>query len=371
VVASGDGQPEFRLTVGGEVKVADLWAWDAALADDDTVVMVGSTPGPEEAALDKLGPCGAIVDLKAKRSTPFTNGHTAGIRCVSVSNGRVATTSSFQDPVLRIWDLKAAKTVQEITIDNPGPDSQDYYYATWFHKTDRLAVSVPDRLLVFDPARPDDRTEFKLPDGGEASLHKPAVSVDDSQIASAGLVWPNGSNCPVDRSGLVCWDVATRKATYLSLIPENAPDKEHWYACDTFFHPTGELFAWRYCPEIPRKATLDEVPADRRSVVRVDLRERKVTPLGFEPNELAHCAMDPSGKWLATVGPSRVVVPRPDSTTVLSELRVYHLPSKMMVFREQFDSARPANWVTFSPSGKRLYVNHGGGTVKWWNVEVK
>ena len=106
-------------------------------------------------------------------------------------------------------------------------------------------------------------------------------------------------------------------------------------------------------------------------MVGVDIAKGKVIPLGIgQTIYTLHCAIDPSGTWLATVGNSRPEKPRPDGKTGVGELRVYRLATKELVSREQVEGL-PLKWVAFTPSGKRIVTATYDGVVRWWDVKEK
>lgn len=138
-------KPTLRVSPAGEIKLADLRAEDAALIDENTVVLVGTKPDEEVADPNRFVPRGAIVDLAKKTSRPFTNGHTAWI---------------YRDPVLRIWDVKAGKSIAAIDIEKP---EASRFGVACFHTSDRIAIAVGEQVIVLDPTKPDERM-FVSPD---------------------------------------------------------------------------------------------------------------------------------------------------------------------------------------------------------------
>jgi WD40 repeat protein len=344
------------------MKLADLRVEDLAVIDESTAVVVGTKDGPEDADPDKLGPNGAIIDLTRGTSRPFTNGHTARICSVSAARGRVATASNNRDPVLRVWDLGANRTVAAVEIEKPG-DRVTHYGAAWFHESDRVAVAADTRVVVFDPARPGDRAEFACPPGSARWVEKPAVGPGDAWLA-----------CPADRATVVFWEVATRKATAVSLLPKGAdPDGSGWSVDAVRFGPKGELFACRSSgseDEVPENTAEKDVPADRRGVVRIDLPAGRVVPLGMGQTVYTlSCAADPTGTWLVTGGTSRLDRPGPDAKTG-GELRVYRMPYGELVHREQPKDSLPLKWVSFTPGGKRVVAATHDGVVRWWDAQA-
>ena len=353
-------KPALRLIPAGEVKIGDFRLEDGAVIDETAVLVVGTKDGPEEADPDKLDPNGAIVDLVKKTSEPFSNGHKARIGHVSISKGRVATASNDRDPVLRIWNLKTAKTVAEVEIDKPDPPVR--YAVGWFHKSDRIAVAAEKQVALFDPAQPNERIEFTIPPMTARWTKKLVVSPDDAWMA-----------CTADYDQVVFWDVKTRKGTTVSLIPDKVDDPDRWISDGVAFGPKGTLIAWRTrgSDEVPEKTNEADVSADLRGVVQIELPTGKLVPLGMGHTVYTfHCAFDPTGTWLATVGRSRPDEPRPDGIDVVGELRVYHLPSKELAYREQLGDCVPT-WVTFAPSGKRVVCGTYDGVVRWWDARGK
>jgi WD40 repeat protein len=359
----GKEKPTIRLTPAGELKIPDLNVRSGAVIAEDSVVLVGTKESPADPGFDPrtLDPNGAIVDLTKKTARPFTNGHKRPIESVSYARGRIAT-CDIRDPVLRVWDLKAGKTVAEVEIEKPDPNEGFHHYGVaCFHKSDRVAVAADERLVILDPARPDERTILALPPEVRWWLKKPVVSPDDTHIA-----------CTAGRCGLVIWEMVTQKATTVSLIPENVDEPEQWFSHGCTFGPMGALYAWRSGPtEVPEKAAEAEVPAERRSVVGIPLPEGKVIPLGLGTSVYTlHCAIDPTGTWMAVVGTAHADRRRPDGTMTVPELRVYRLKTRELVFRGQMDGLGEV-WVAFTPSGKRLVTANHDGRLKWWDVQGK
>ncbi|MDY3554650.1 WD40 repeat domain-containing protein [Gemmata sp. JC717] len=351
----------FLLVAGGSVQPDDLSIRDLAIVDENTVVVVGTTFDKDDDTNPiNLGPNGAIVDLTKKTSRPFTNGHKSCICTAAVGRGRVATISTTRDPFLRLWDLKTSKSAGAVQIDEPdGDGSASGHEVGLFHKSDRVAVSVKDRVLLFDPDKPDTRTELACPEGCGWPDH-PIVSPDDARIA-ATATWSN----------LIVWDVATKKPQVVSLAPDQG-DPKHWMSRGCVFGPNGLLIAWRSPSgngDVPR-AKGEDVPGDRCEVVRID--GDKVVPLGIGGNsfDVFDCALDPSGTWLAVAGCRQLDKPLKDGSTSVGELRVYHLGTKELAFREQVEGL-PLTHVAFAPSGKRVVCCTYDGFVRWWNVKGK
>jgi WD40 repeat protein len=353
-------KPTIALAQAGELKVDDIYVEDGAVIDEVSVVLVGSKAGSDEILPRERDANGTIVDLAKKDARPFTNGHRACIHSVAVARGRIVTASNYRDPVLRVWDLKAGKTTAEIKIDDPG-DEIRRYAAAWFRKGDRIAVAADTRVLVFDPAKPDDRTELVAPGDSVRWVDRPVVSPDDTLVA-----------CEGDSSQVVVWDVANRKATTFSVIPEKAHEPEDWRTHGITFGPKGLLIGWRTgsSAEVPAKKAEEDVPAGRRGVVQVDYRTRQVVPLGMGQGIYTlSCAIDPTQTWLATAGSSRPDKPRSDGEASVSELRVYHLPSRKLGYRRQLEGL-PLMWVSFTPSGRRIVCASCDGVVRWWDLAM-
>jgi WD40 repeat protein len=354
----------LRLSPVGEMRLAELSVEAGAVIDDGTMVLVGTTycdvasDDPNKHDPDRLDPNGAIVDLAKKKSQQFTNGHKAGMFGVSVGRGRVATASNHRDPVLRVWDLKAKRPVAAVEIEQPGEDRiRNRAGVAWFHKSDRVVIAVDKKLVILDPAKPDDREELALPPGVRGSVKKPVVSPNDAWIV-----------CTAGQCELVIWDVATKKATKISILPEKVDDPEQWFSRGVAFGPRGPSYAWRggSASEVPEKVAEADVPAARRGLVGIDLPRGTVIPLGMGTTiSTMSCAIDPTGAWLAVAGSAR---PDKPGLGVVGELRVYHLPSKEVTFREQLEGL-PLMWVAFTPSGKRLVTATYDGVVRWWDVQ--
>jgi hypothetical protein len=91
----------------------------ALLPDNESVVVVGGKPrgaGEDDRATKDAPPAGAILNLKTKAVRPFTNGHIARIKSVAVSadGSRIFTVCSDKDPFVRVWNVKAGKSLDPI-----------------------------------------------------------------------------------------------------------------------------------------------------------------------------------------------------------------------------------------------------------------
>ncbi len=349
--------PAFRLKAVGDMTVPETVVKSAAFVDDGRVVVVG-TKGSDglEDDFDKAEPNGAILDLAKKTCVRFTNGHTSHIGHVSVSGHRIATAGCGSDPTVRIWDVKAAKTVATITLARPGEVVLPYLGVAWFHKGDRIAVSAGEKVFAFDVGKPEDRVEYDLPE----ELAQTSDSLDENLAISPDDVWIVGTT----GGDVICWNRATKEATAIRAGPEKSAEAEEWFICGLAFDPKRQLFAWRIPrqkhDEVPDGKSEADVPAERRGVVRIDLDKKKVIPSKMGHTISTHaCALDPTGTWLATGGSSRYDKLRGEDKSG-GELRVYHLPTQTLVHREQLDGL-PLTWVAFSPGGKRI----AAATLRW------
>jgi WD40 repeat protein len=357
-----DKKATLRLAPAGNVRIDDLWVYDAVPVDDTTLVLVGTRAGAEDADPNTLAPNGAMLDLATKKSRPFTNGHTARICSVAVRKGRIATAAIGRDPLLRLWDVKEGKTVQKVDLgkvvkdsgyDRGKVDETTEQAVAWFHKSDTLAIAADEYVILLDSPRPNKVAGvLRVPRPTEGWAQGPiAVSPDDEWVA-----------CPLGKANVAFWKVKTARATDVSLIPKGARKPDAWSAHGVVFGPTGQLFAWRSesAAEVPEKVAEKDVPADRRGVVRIELTDGgKFVPLAIGQSVYTlYCAIDPTGKWLATAGTGQ-----PDN-----EVRVYHLPTGALVCREPLKGEHPPKWVAFTPSGKRLVCATLYGLVRWWQL---
>ncbi len=76
-----------------------------------------------------------------------------------------------------------------------------------------------------------------------------------------------------------------------------------------------------------------------------------------------------------SLGRSRTIAftpnkPLSNGHLVAGELRVYHLATGTLVYRDQMEYG-PVDWVAFTPSGKRIVASTADGNVRWWDVEKK
>lgn len=350
--SAADPEPKrmATLTPSGKMKVTGLHVEVGAVLGEHSAVLVGNKEGAEDADPDTLDPNGAIVDLKAGKSRPFTNGHKARIASVCVARGRIATTSIFKDPVLRLWDIKADKALPEVALDKS--EENVTYSVASFHKSDRVAVVGGRRLVVFDLSRPGKRSETSLPSEAGWAGRLSIDANDEWLAAEAG------------RDEVVFWKDGDAKMSLLHLTPPK--EKQEWMTSGVAFGSKGGLFAWRSgTAEVPESKTEADVPIERRGIVRIETTEKKLVPLkmGTSIHTLC-CAIDPSGEWLAVGGSAR-----PDKKGdfySVGELRIYHVRSGALAHRQQFDEFVPM-WVAFTPSGKGLFAASPQGEVRRWD----
>jgi WD40 repeat protein len=341
---------KISLAPAGKLKVDKLVVNDAALIDENRVVIVGRQGDAEDyenvPGMNDGVPNGAIIDLAKKSAQPFTNQHMTQIWGVSSYGGRVLTTSaSLTKTFLRSWDLKTQQGKEVVKFDDVLPDCQ----VRCFHNSDKVVLDELERLSVFSPAKPKERLELACPAGMEWLSGPLAVSPDDAWIACTGS----------ERGQVVCFEVATKKATVVAVTPKDAGEK--WFAGGFAFSRSGKLFACRRgnSDEVPKGKDEKDVPAERRGVVRIDLPEGRVVPLNMGHTfRTLGCAIDRTETWLATVGSSRA--------DPGGELRVYNLASGKLAYREQFEGG--PMWAWFTPSGKRLVCVTWDGVVRWWDV---
>lgn len=359
--------PRIRVKLAGEMKIPDLAIEHAAIIGEAKLVVVGTKAHPvvEEPDFvdsDKLNPNGAILDLDKKSHRSFTNDHTARICTVSSSGNRIVTASNSRDPTVRIWDHKTDKSVAEIKVGGRG-ETNAHYGAACFHKGDRIAIATPGGVMVLDPTKPDIRTVFDPPEGSKLWVNpKLIVSVDDARIA-----------CEAGTGHIAYWDVASKKPTALSLIPEKTKEEDQWRSGGVVFGAKGMLLAWRInsSAEVPETAIEAELSGSRRGVVQIDTIGKKVVPLKMgQAIHTMTCAIDPTETWLATGGYSRPDKPLRNGNLVAAELRIYHMPTGTLVHRNQMEDG-PLMWLAFTPSGKRIVAATADGVVRWWDVESK
>lgn len=349
---------KLHLAPAGKVRVGNLGVSDAALIDENRLVIVGRT-GDTDLSKDAPNeglPNGAIIDLTKKLVQPFTNQHTTQIWCVSSYDGRVVSGSlESEAAILRSWDLKTQESKPVVRLDH-APMS---YQLQCFHKSDRVVVDATEQLVVLNATKPKERTELACPVGVQWLSYPLAVSLGDAWIA-----------CAADRDQVVCFEVATKKATVVSIAPKDA-NGEKWHVFGFTFSPSGKLFVCRQGngEEVPKGKDEKDVPAERRGIVRIDLPHGRVAPLNMGHTfGTCGCAVDSKETWLATVGKSR-----PDKQADgegVGELRVYNLSSGKLAYREQLKEGVPG-WVWFTPSGKRIVCVTSDGVVRWWDVPMR
>ncbi len=367
------GDPAFRHA--GRVQLSDLIARDGAVVDDDTVVLVGSTMGADLFVRDTdLLPNGYVLDLGRKAAPKrFTNGHAAPLCSVAAGHGMIATVSSTLDPTVRVAEVKTRKAVAEIPFGEPDQNAARSFAVRWLHKSARLAVFADKHIQVLDPKAPRERVTYPPPP--EALGHSFvnfAVAPDDTRIACTA----NLGQIDDHNAGVFLWQSAQTEPSAISIAPPKAADRRDWRAGGIAFGRGGVLVAWRHGAgaEVPPKTAEKDVPADRRSVVRID-PDRKVIPTGMGMSAAPWaCAFDPSGEWLVVVGEGWLDPGREDpkdDITRWGELRVYHAATARLVHREQVLGQYTLTWAAFTPNGRRLVAATHGGTVHWWDVEQR
>jgi WD40 repeat protein len=348
-----------RLTDPVEVTVKDLCIHNAAvLADNHSVAVVGTTDLREDADPEAAAPGGAIVDLKTRAVRPFTNGHRARLSsaaCTGDGSGLV-TGSTSQDKSLRVWDVRAGKSLDP--IDLSAFDINLDFTVVCSARGRQVAADLGDRVAVFDLARPGERIDLtaKSFSGNNGPGH-PAISPNGRLVA-----------CTTTQREVVVWDVATRKIVYTSsLLPEGV-NKDNCHLWQLCFTKAGRGLIVRRSlsgHEVPKGTAENEVPADRRALHLIDLDQRRVTPLGMGHQiDTLSFALHPNEEWIATVGRSHP--PRAGKGSA-DELRVYHYPTRSLALRVQFDDFHP-NWVGFTRDGKKLVaVSSFHGKIKCWD----
>jgi len=365
---------DLRIRGAGRAVHDDFRVADGAVVDDATVILVGSTDGPEDAHERDLNANGWIVDLTKKSPRRrFTNGQTAPLVSVAVGHGMVATTSTTLDPVLRVSDLKSGKAVAEVSLAEPDRfgNATRSFHARWLHRSARLAVLVDKHIQLLDPKAPTDRTHYRLGNVVDGLLFADlAVAPDDARIACAARFQPPGSEERLD--GVLVWTVGRENPVAVSTVPTKAERPADWRTGGITIGARGDIVAKRGDSqiEVPKGTAEKDVPAGRRGVVRIDPVGKSCVPTGMGTTyHTIRCAFDPTGRWLAVVGSAHADGPAPKDDTFASELRVYEFATARLVHREQVFARMALSWVAFSPSGKRLCAATGNGTLHWWDVD--
>lgn len=363
----------FRATDPGRMQLHDIAIRDGAVVDDNTVVVVGATDGPEGADDADLAPNGWVLDL-TRRAPPqrFTNGHSAPLTSVAFGHGMLATASTTLDPVLRVSDARTKQPVAAVGLAEKRPDTVQVFSARWLHKTPRLAVVTSySQVQVFDPKSTAAPTRYHLGAKIDGWLSKDiAISPDDVRIACAAKVRQPGTGDK--RAAVVVWGIDRDNPVAVPVTPATATDPHDWFAWAVSIGPRGDVIARRSntAVEVPKGTAEKDVPHERRAVVRIDPERRQVVPTGMGTSVgTLGCAFDPSGAWLAVVGTAHPDGPARKDDTFASEVRVYEAVTARLVFREQVWARLALTWVSFSPSGKRLVAATANGVLHWWNVE--
>jgi WD40 repeat protein len=368
-------KPAIRLTNPVEVEVAirDIAVNDAALmADNESIVLVGSRGfGEDGLPQDDSPPAGAIVNLRTRAVREFTNGHKARIQSVAASSDgtRIVTGSTAADGRIRIWDVKAGKSLDPINASPLADEKVHYFHVAPFHHRPVVAVTLKDRIGLFDLTGREERVDLTADYLGRGSPDDPAVSSDDMYLACS--TFPNLQ--------IVIWDVGAKKVLFAAaLLPVGLAAQDYSKAIFTVrglcFVKSGEqLIALRSGggPEVPKDTPEEKIPAEKRALFLIDVPKQKTTPLGIGHQiGTLHFALHPTDEWIATVGASRPDKPVPGNLPdpAVGELRVWHYPTRKLVHKIQFDfeGFRPT-WVGFTPDGKKLVAADAKGKVMAWD----
>lgn len=347
-----------------EVVINDL----ALLSDNESLVVVGGKPRgtkEEEMDFDNYPAAGGIVNLRTKSVVPFTNGHSTRILSVarSADGLRVYTTNTKDDPVVRIWDVKAAKSITPVPVPKDDDDPVRTFDIAAFHRDQRLAITLNWWVTLVDPIGGVDKEDLKAGNAlFDGSPRKLAISADDKYLA-----------CSTYRSEVVVWDVKTRKVLYNpNLVPLGAKGRESSIHTLGFTRDGKRLLVARSVrtDEVPKGTPEEMVQADKRGMYMVDFENKEVIPLGMGHQcRTLSFALHPTQDWIVTVGGSR-----PDKGKLLmtGELRVYQLSTRTLALRLQFADDFSPFKVKFTSDGKRLIaVQSGadgpGGKVRVWD----
>ena len=358
--------PRVRLGKPVEVVVAgvDVDAV-AALADNESVVLVGGKPrGPAdgELATEDAPPAGAIVNLKTQTVRLFTNEHTARIKGVAAAADglRIFTVCSDKDPFVRVWGVEAGKPVGPL----PLPQLENYYSThevACVPGSRKIAVGFRDRVAFIDPdgrERQQDLTAEEFTDDTPRQL---SFSPDGDFLACCNF-----------RKKVVVWDIRIGKVVCsVSLLPDGEDHRDWSFTNLAFTRDGTRLIASRSgnADEVPNGTAEDKVAPERRGLFVIDIKKQQIAPLsmGHQIHTFAF-ALHPSGDWIATVGPSRPDgLARKDATEQVGELRVYHLPTRSLAHRVQFDDEFFPSKVLFTPNGKRMVAVDVEGKVRSWD----
>ncbi|HET6572385.1 MAG TPA: hypothetical protein VFG68_02195 [Fimbriiglobus sp.] len=333
------------------------------LADNESVVVVGGKfPDPVAESIMSAQPAGAIVNLRTKAVRPFTNRHRVRVNSLACSADRIVTVCTRRDPFVRLWDIKAGKPLEPITLPQPAEkDDSDFEVAT-FHRSRKVAVTLRDRISIFDPTGREERIDLTTDYLTGSIPAAPVISPDDKYLA-----------CSNTHDQVIVWDVAAKKVLYAAALLPEGEDPTKWHLGGLHFIRTGtQLIAarWGKEPEVPRGTAEEKVPAERRGLFLIDVAKQETIPLGMGGQvDTMHFAIHPSEDWIVTAGsayPAKPVPGQPDAT--VGELRVYHYPTRKLVHKVQFDfEGFQPMWVKFTPDGKKLVAVSANGKVMAWD----
>ena len=300
--AAPSDKPAVKLGEPIEVSVDEMAAAHAVLlGDSESIAIVGTTNLRDDAYPEKSPPSGAIVNLRTKKVQRFTNGHTTGIyNVVGTADGsRIVTAGAFHEGLIRVWDFKAGKQADPIRIP-PVDDTSNMLDIGRFHRSNRIAAALPDRVSIFDLAGREERLDLTADYLSNSYPNMPTVSPDDKSLA-----------CHTHYSQVLVWDIGTKKVLFAaSLLPVGA-ERYDWSISDTAFLKSGtQLIVARGSAapgneEVPKDTAETKVPAEKRGLWLIDVAKQKTIPLGMgHTRRIQSMALHPSDEWIATIGDS-------------------------------------------------------------------
>jgi hypothetical protein len=336
----------------------------ALLPDNESVVVVGGKPrgaGEDDRATEDAPPAGAILNLKTKAVRPFTNGHIARIKSVAVSadGSRIFTVCSDKDPFVRVWNVKAGKSLDPIPLPSE-EDKIGTYEVVCFSRGRKLYVNLQWCEVILDLQQPD-RVEQWYP---HPEIHEHLTISPDGQRQAYTTLYGQ----------VVIRNLSNReeKPSIFHLVPLGG-DYQDWVLSDlTFMRDGTRLIVARWhlgdVSEVPRRTAEEKVSAEPCGLFLIDLVKKQVTPLGMgHQARTLGFALHPSEEWIMTLGDSR-----PDRTDGIKpsepvrEIRIYHFPTRSLAYRVHFQEGFLPHRIGFTPDGRKVVaVDYAGQVMSW------
>lgn len=352
-------KPIVRLSGTAEVKVRLAIDGYMVLSNDKSIVVVGTTDLTDIPDLRKAPAGGVSINMTTRAIDNFTNSHRARISGVGLSrrSSRIVTTSTSEDPVVRIWNLVDHRPAGSIDLSTAKIHLE--FGVACFHRDDRVAVTTDDKISIFDLNGEKKRIDidtFEMP-------QSPVVSPDDRYIA-----WET------PKSRIVVWDNKATKVAFSTLMPLAGAENRQWtISAKAFTKSSKEIIVamTSNTDEVPSGVPESKVLSENRGLFCFNITKGEIKPLGIgQQISTLGFALHPSERWIVTVGPSWPdEAARKNGKHSVGELRVFDFKSKSLLHHVQFDDFYPS-MAAFTHDGKTLIAIDSRGRIRWWGFSV-